>query len=72
MKILLDKLDYPEDCRRLVNALEQAGYGCTLGQAEELWSAHSNTLFAGWLHMDGHTNASLLESVLPFIEIGNR
>lgn len=60
----LYKVDYPQDCQRIRQALWNYGYDATLRDAEDLWRKYSDTMCAGWLMVDGYT----MESITKIIE----
>lgn len=46
------RLDFPDDCARIVRVLAARGFSLTPAMAAEAWEAYSETLCAGWMTLD--------------------
>ena len=68
MRLKLVKLDYIDDCKRIRRAVADAGYECSLAEAQWLWEQHSAEQFAGWLGGAGSL-AGIFEAIEPYIKL---
>lgn len=62
----LTKLRYPEDCRRIQQALLAKGYVCSLKKAQKIWEARSEAWCAGWLGLP-ETDDLIWEELRDFV-----
>ena len=60
------KVEFPEDCRRLRDAIEMNGYGFTLYESEDFWSYKSELSSAGWLDLP-ESFSDLIEEVNKYL-----
>ena len=48
-KIVISICQYPEDLERIQRILKERDYNATYEQCEQLWSAYSESMAAGWM-----------------------
>ena len=49
----MKRVEFPEDCIKIRDAMERVGYSVTLEQAEAFWKWRSELYSAGWLIIGG-------------------
>jgi transposase-like protein len=62
------KVEYPEDCIKVRNILNEMGYDVSLKEAEEIWQWFSSDREAGWLHVESYDNEQGRESLREVVE----
>lgn len=55
-----------EDCIKLQQLASQLGYTISIGDAEDLWEAHSDASAAGWLILDNELE--MTSAIMNFVE----
>lgn len=71
IKVKSEKIQYPEDCRKIQDALFDRGLYSTLEQCQQLWELYSEDHFAaGWIEMKGYEKNDIYNAVKEYIEEG--
>jgi hypothetical protein len=66
-KIKLKTVRYGADCKRIQDVLVERGLEASLSECEELWSAYSDSLCAGWMMLPD-SDEEIYDSISYFID----
>ena len=55
------------DCERIVKIFSERGYEISIRDAKEAWEAFSDSMAAGWMHLD-EDDRSVFNTVLCYFE----
>lgn len=62
-------ISFPEDIARLRSAFAEVGISISKDQASLMWRSYSENWAAGWLVLDGMTNAEIIKCLDQFYEV---
>jgi hypothetical protein len=72
MKLLVSKnsakckFAYPHDVERIVEACRNQGYSITPSTANWAWEEYSDSMDAGWLHLD-KDDVDVVANIMPYL-----
>lgn len=46
-----EDFEHKQDLARIIQAFANAGYTCTMHQADQMWQYYSDTMAAGWMSL---------------------
>lgn len=65
-----ERVEFPEDCNRIVAVLGRHGVLASQLEALALWTMYSESMAAGWMNLDALDDDAVFETCKQFFDEG--